>query len=42
MIKRALQHNMFVLIEAFNKEELEQICSLFLDFMVLGFLNVWG
>jgi len=27
MIKRALQHNMFVLIEAFNKEELEQTCS---------------
>ena len=27
MIKRALQHNMFVLIEAFNKEELEQSCS---------------
>jgi len=27
MIKRALEHNMFVLIEAFNKEELEQSCS---------------
>ncbi len=27
MIKRALEHNMFVLIEAFNKEELEQSCA---------------
>jgi len=27
MIKRALQHNMFVLIEAFNKEEVDQSCS---------------
>ena len=27
MIKRVLEHNMFALIEAFNKEELEQSCS---------------
>ena len=27
MIKRALEHNMFVLIEAFNKKELEQSCA---------------
>ena len=27
MIKRVLEHNMFALIEAFNKEELQQSCS---------------
>ena len=27
MIKRALEHNMFILIEAFNKKELEQSCT---------------